>query len=68
MTARPRRPSPPTAVIAAEVRAACDALRRALAAGKEVRDDTSLEILLDDLAVVAGDLALIDRDLSEMGR
>jgi hypothetical protein len=56
------------ATIAAEVRAACAALKPAVAAGKAVHDDLTLEMIIDDLSVVASDLALVDRDLQEHGR
>ena len=74
MTPRPRTPrssapaAGPAASIAAEVRAACDALQRAVAAGKAVRDDVRLEVAVDDLGVIVSDLALVDRDLEENGR
>jgi hypothetical protein len=48
------------------VRAACDALKRAVAAGETVRDDVRLEIVVDDLGVIAGDLALVARDLEDL--
>ena len=57
------RPRGPTAAIAAEVRTACDALKRAVAAGESVRDDVRLELVVDDLGVIASDLALVARDL-----
>jgi hypothetical protein len=56
------------AAIAAEVRAALDALERALVAGAEVPDDLTLQMIIDDLGVVASDLALVDRDLREHGQ
>ena len=56
------------AVIAAEVRAACDALERAVAAGEGLRDDVELEIVVDDLGMIASDLELVARDLQGMGR
>ena len=69
--AKTRLAAPPTAApaatIAAEVALALNALRRAVAAGKTVYDNTSLEILLDDLAVITGDLRLVARDLRDMG-
>jgi hypothetical protein len=49
------------------VRAACAALQRAVAAGKEGRDDVRLEIVVDDLGVIASDLALVARDLEGLG-
>ena len=58
-----RRQAARQAAIAAEVRAACDALERAVAAGEAVRDDVRLEIVVDDLGVIAGDLELVARDL-----
>ena len=57
------RPRGPTAAIAAEVPTACDALKRAVAAGEAVRDDVRLELVVDDLGVIASDLALVARDL-----
>ena len=57
------RPRGPTAAIAAEVPTACDALKRAVAAGESVRDDVRLELVVDDLGVIASDLALVARDL-----
>ena len=74
MTARPsiRHPGTPVAApattIAAEVRVASDALERAVAAGEGLRDDVRLEIVVDDLAVIAGDLALVARDLEGLGK
>ncbi len=62
------RPRDPTVAIAAEVRAALNALRRALAAGREVRDDLTLQMIIDDLGVVASDLVLVDRDLERLVR
>ena len=58
----------PAATIAAEVHAALDALKRAVAAGKAVHGDVKLELVIDDLAVISSDLALVNRDLLEMGR
>ena len=40
----------------------------AVAAGKTVHDDVKLELVIDDLAVISSDLALVNRDLLEMGR
>jgi len=60
------RPRGPTAAIAAEVPTACDALKRAVAAGESVRDDVRLELVVDDLGVIASDLALVARDLEEL--
>lgn len=56
------------AAIAAEVRLACDALERAVAAGKGLRDDVRLEIVVDDLVVIASHLALVHRDLQGLAR
>ena len=56
------------AAIAAEVRAACDALERAVAAGEGLRDDVGLEIVVDDLGVIASDLEPVARGLRGMGR
>ncbi len=63
-----RRQATRQAAIVAEVRAACDALKRAVAAGKQEHDDLTLQMIVDDLGVVASDLALIDRDLREHGK
>ncbi len=73
MSARTPRPSgpaggpadSPAATIAAEVHVALAALRRALAAGKGVNNDLTLQMIIDDLGVVASDLRLIERDLQE---
>ena len=71
---RPSSAAPPTSdtinrarqvTIGAEVSLALAALKRAVAAGREVRDDVKLELVLDDLNVIASDLRLVDRDLRE---
>ena len=58
----------PAATIAAEVHAALDALKRAVAAGKAVHGDVKLELVIDDLGVIASDLVLVARDLSELAK
>ena len=70
-TPHPRGPAlapTPAQRIAAEVGLALNALKRAVAAGKTVHDDVKLELVIDDLAVISSDLALVNRDLLEMGR
>ena len=74
---RPSSAAPPTSdtinrarqvTIGAEVSLALTALKRAVAAGREVRDDVKLELVVDDLNVIADDLELVAGDLQEMAR
>ena len=60
---------PPARKLAADVRRALDLLRRGQReAAKVPAENTSLLIVLDDLAVISSDLALVELDLQELVR